>query len=294
MRNEYLDAAELGKNDWWRYLLGTAFILFLTFIVGSLPLGLAIVLVVADGSAATGVHPETGMLLGISELVSFPLLMFSFVALLAGVVIAVPLFHRRPARSLVTPGHRIRWGRALQGALVWMALAALISLVEALVWPDRYQWALDLGRWLPFAALAALLIPIQTSAEELAFRGYLGQGLGRLTRNPWLLSAASGLLFALPHFFNPEVAVNFWVVMGFYFVFGAGMMWFTLRDNGLELALGVHAGNNLFTALLANFEGSALQTPAIFQASGFDPWYGLVSTLAALIVFYLIVFGLRR
>jgi hypothetical protein len=138
--------------------------------------------------------------------------------------------------------------------------------------------------------MALALVPIQTSAEELLFRGYLLQGLGRLTRQPIVLAVVSGLLFALPHFFNPEVAVNFWAVMAFYFSFGAAMTWITLRDGSLELALGVHAANNLFGTLLASYAGSALEAPAIFTAAGFNPWYNLISGLLALLAFYLVIF----
>ena len=60
-------------------------------------------------------------------------------------------------------------------------------------------------RWLPFVLAALLLTPLQCAAEELVFRGYVLQGLGRLLRNPLVLVVLSGLLFAIPHLLNPEV-----------------------------------------------------------------------------------------
>jgi len=42
----------------------------------------------------------------------------------------------------------------------------------------------------------------------------------------------------------------------------------TLMDEGMELSLGFHLGNNLMAALLITSEYAALQTDAIFKYSG--------------------------
>lgn len=290
----FLDAARLGQNAWWRYVLGIGFILFATLFIGGLPLVAAIVYIGLAGNPATSVNRTTGALTGVDPAISLAVNLASFVVAFAAIALAVRLIHRRPFVTLIAPDRRIRWRRIALGFGVWFVLAGLISLVEQLIFPGRYALTLDLPRLLPFAAVAVLLLPIQTSAEELFFRGYLLQGVGLLTRNRLLLAALNGLMFALPHIANPEVTVDFWLVMGFYFAFGAVLTLFVLRDNGLELALGIHAGNNLFTALLANYKGSALETPAVFTASGFTPWYSLVSTLIGLAAIYLVFFGRRR
>jgi membrane protease YdiL (CAAX protease family) len=286
MNNSFLDGANLGKNDWWRYLLTVIVVGFAAFVIGAVPLFIGLMYVMLDGSAATTYDPATGALLGINPTLAFALLMGPFAAWLVALVGSVALFHRRHPRTLVRAGAPIRWGRAALGGAVWVVLVAIMAVVEALMFPGRYSFTPNLPVLLPFALVALVLIPIQTSAEELLFRSYLLQGVGRLNRQPVVLAVLSGLLFALPHAANPEVSVSFWPVMGFYFIFGAGLALFTLRDQGAELALGVHAANNLFTALFANFEGSALQTPALFMASGFDPWFNLIGTAVALLIFY--------
>ena len=125
-------------------------------------------------------------------------------------------------------------------------------------------------------------------------RGYLLQSLGLKLRNRLLLSAISGVLFALPHFANPEVSVNFWLLMCFYAAIGAFFAWVTLRDQRLELALGAHAANNLFSALFTSYPNSALTTPAIFLVNTLDPVYTLVSVLLIMPVFYWLVFLAAR
>jgi len=95
----------------------------------------------------------------------------------------------------------------------------------------------------------------------------------------------------LPHLANPEVSAGPVLLALFYFSFGAFLALITLKDNGLELALGAHAGNNLFTALLVNYEGGALTTPAIFTATELDPLFNLVTSLVAMAIFYWLVFA---
>ena len=291
---DFVDGARLGRNGWWRYLLGSVLIAFATIFVGGLPLAAAVVYVSLDGNPATDVNLTTGALIGVPPAISLAFTLLPFVVAFGAILFTARVIHRRPAASLVAPGRPIRWGRILQGFGAWLIVAAVVTLVEALIFPGRYSLTLDLGRLLPFAVVAVLLFPIQSSAEELFFRGYLLQGLGLRTRNRLLLAGLTGLVFAGLHIENPEVGSEFWLVMGFYFVFGMALALFALRDNGLELALGVHAANNLFTALVANFKGSAVDSPSIFTAAGFTPWYSLLSTVVGLGALYLVFFVRRR
>jgi membrane protease YdiL (CAAX protease family) len=290
----FIDGARLGRNDWWRYLMGLGLIMFMTVFVGGVPLAAAVIYVNADGNPATNVDLTTGALIGIPPAISLAVTLGPFVLGFCALLITARVVHGRPAASLVAPGRPIRWGRIVLGFGAWMVAGALITVAEELIFPGRYSLTLNLGQLLPFALVAVVLFPIQSSAEELFFRGYLLQGLGLLTRNALLLAGVTGLIFALLHIENPEVGSEFWLVMGFYFVFGFSLALMTLRDNGLELALGIHAANNLFTALIANFKGSAVASPAIFTAATFTPWYSLLSTVVGLIVISILLFGRNR
>jgi membrane protease YdiL (CAAX protease family) len=290
---DYQDAARLGRNEWWRYVLGVGLIVLATLFVGGVPLAVAVIYVTADGKPATDFNRANGALIGVNPALSLAVTLFPFVVAVCAILIVARLIHGRPAASLVAPGRPIRWGRAARGFAAWFVVGAVISLVEANLFPGRYSLTLDPGRLLPFAVVAVLLFPIQSSSEELFFRGYLLQGLALLTRSRLLLVVVTGLIFAGLHIENPEVGAEFWLVMGFYFVFGVALALITLRDNGLELALGIHAANNLFTALIANFKGSAVESPSIFTASGFTPWYSLASTGIGLAVIYVLFFGRR-
>lgn len=270
----YLDLARQGRNGWWRYALGVFIIAFFWLVLGHVPY----ILLVSSGV-------ET------SPLLDFIAINFSIFMMLAGLAVTVGLIHRRPLRSLVTPEARVDWPRAGRGALVWAVIAALVVVIEHLLFPERYYLSLDPERFLPFLAAVLVLTPIQCATEELVFRGYAMQGLGLVTRRPALIAAAGSLIFTVPHLMNPEVGQHGALIMAAnYFAIGLLLASVTLRDGRLELAIGLHAVNNVLLALVANYEGSALMTESIFSARELDPVYSLVSLIAASFLFHAWIF----
>jgi hypothetical protein len=211
--------------------------------------------------------------------------------MLAGLVLTVKLIHRRPLLTLITPETRIDWRRMARGALVWTVIAAIIVGIEHVLYPDRYYLSFDAGRFFLFVAIVLILTPIQAATEELVFRAYAMQGLARLTRRPAVLAVVSSLIFTAPHMLNPEVHQYGMLLMAAnYFAIGMLLATATLRDGRLELAVGVHAVNNVLLALVANYEGSALATESIFTAIELDPVYSLVTLVIGTLVFHRWVF----
>jgi membrane protease YdiL (CAAX protease family) len=292
--NAYLDLARKGKNEWWRFILAVALILVLWQILGAIPSVFLLIWVLADGNPQTGISPSA-QFVGVDPLLGFSVTLIASVLFLVGIFLAIRFIHNRPFRTLVTPAPTIAWGRFFQGFLVWLVLLGLMSMLEALLFPGRYVLTLDLHRYIPFVFLALVLIPIQTSAEELFFRGYILQGVGLHVRNIWILSAISGFIFMLPHFLNPEARVNYGLMGFYYFFIGAVMAFVTLRDGRLELALGLHASNNLFTALFANYTVTVMPTPSLFTISTLDVVYSVSAAVLGLIAFVIIfILPLRR
>lgn len=284
--SHYLNVARTGRNEWWRYLISLPAIIFLWFFLGSIPVLMLAAYVQADGDPAT-VVTATGFD-GIPVIPEFLVTMLSFVPFFVVTLLAVWLIHARSVRTLITAEPRIRWRRMFQGAGIWLGIAALIALTESLLYPGRYVLTFQPVQLLLFTVIALILIPIQTSAEEFFFRGYLLQWMGLRLQNKWLLALLNGALFFLPHGANPEMATDSLLIGLGYFVFGFFLTFITLQDNGMELALGIHAANNLFAALFANYTITALPSPSLFTIQILDPVYGLVSLVIGSIVFYII------
>ncbi len=224
----------------------------------------------------------------------YVILNVSFILFFAGIWLAAVAIHRRPLRSVVTARPNIHWQRMGLGFVVWFLLGILGSAVEYLIWPETFSYHLEPATFLLFAFIALILTPIQTTSEELFFRGYLVQAGSLISRNAIFLSLLSGVLFALPHIGNPELAANFYVVLLAYFVLGAFLAAISILDGTIELAIGVHAANNLFAGLVVTFPQSALPTPAIFYTTHFDPVFNLIVTVLLCALFYLIVFVWRK
>ena len=289
--NKYLEIARTGKNEWWRYAISLTTILTIWFVIGAIPILLVMAYVMTDGDPATNIT-ATGFT-GISVLLDFSSTMLTFFPFIAATLLSVRFIHARNLQTLITSSPRIRWNRLFTGAAVWFAISAVISLTESILYPGRYELTFQPALLLIYLLLAIILIPIQTSAEELFFRGYLLQWMGLRLKNKWLLSLINGFLFFLPHIANPEMSTNA-LLMGLgYFAFGSFACLITLQDEGMELALGIHAANNLFSAIFANYNVTALPSPALFTVQILDPVYGLISLVIGSIIFYLIVFRKR-
>ncbi len=285
----YLDAALDGKNDWWRYVIGYLIIMTAYLMLGAIPLLALVLFVMLDGNSATN-FTQTGAFTGINPLISFTVIMSSFIPVFVAEALTVKFIHGRPFRSLITTAARVNWKRVWQGAGIWLLVAALIALAEALLYPGRYVFSFDVKVWVAIAFASFILIPIQSSAEEFLFRGYLLQNAGLKIKNFLLLSLLSGFLFTLPHLGNPEVIEMGAPMTILYFAMGAFLAFITLKDNGLELALGMHASNNIFSSLFASYTNDAIQTPALFTVGEFDMVFNIIALLVGLAAFYLLAF----
>jgi hypothetical protein len=287
--DKYLDLARQGKYSWRRYVLAVAFILFMWQILGAIPSVFLLISGMVNGQIHTITDAIT--LPGVNPLVSFVALMLGSVAFLAGLTLAMRFIHGRPLRTLITPARSISWRRLLAGFGLWFLLIGLTSILEALFHPGRYGLTFKVEQFIPYAILALVLIPIQTSAEELFFRGYILQGVGLHSRNIWLLSAISGFLFMAPHFLNPEASSNYYLMGIYYFSMGAFLAYITLREGQLELALGVHAANNLFSVLIANYTFSSLPSPSLFTVDVLDPLFSVPAALVGIGIFLWLFLG---
>lgn len=272
----YLDLARIGQNAWWRYVLGAGIIAGSWLGLGLVPYALLNRFGIFD--------PR----------LEFIAINLSIFVMFAGLAVAVKWLHRRSILSLVTPAARVEWSRIRRGAVVWLAIAIILSLLEFLLFRHRFYVSLNLARFVPFLLLVLLLTPLQAATEELVFRGYAMQAFAQLTRRPALIATLSSAVFTAPHLLNPEVQQHGLIIMAAnYFAIGMLLATITLRDGRLELAVGLHAANNVFLALLVNYEGSALMTESVFTARELDPYFSLMTLIAGALAFHWWVFGGR-
>lgn len=282
----YLEAARWGKYRGWRYVLGLMIILFAWLIVGS---GASVLVAFALGGQA---DPSE---LGLVEYYLF--VMASFLCFFAGVLIAVSLVHRRHPRTLVTTQKQINWHRVGHGFVAWFVSYGLIGgLGQYLFYPDTFSFNSGLITFALFVPLALVLTAIQTTTEELFFRGYIVQGASLIWSNRVFLAIVPAVIFTLPHLLNPEARAGGWLTTFSSYFFVPGLVWtvVSLIDGTTELAIGVHFANNIGGVLLFNITGTALPSPALFTISEYHATYGALSGLVAVPVFLAIAYGVFK
>jgi len=203
------------------------------------------------------------------------------------------IVQRQSVRSLTTSRTKIDWKRVFFAFLVWGGLTVGLTLLDIYFSDGDYVLNFNLPKFAVMAVIAIILIPLQTSFEEYLFRGHMMQGLGLLVKNKWVPLVVTSVLFGLLHIANPEVEKLGYGIMVYYIGTGFFLGIITLMDEGLELALGFHAANNLITALLVTADWTAFQTDSIFKDIS-DPVLGWDVLIPVFVVFPLLIFLFAR
>lgn len=282
----YVEAARRGGHRWWRYLVGLVVILFSWLVVGSV--ASVLVAFALGGQADPSVLGPAG---------EFLFIMAGFPFFLAGILVTVSLIHRRHPRTLVTAREKISWRRVGHGFVAWFVLWGLIGgLGQYLLYPDTFSFNSDLATFALFVPLALVFIAIQTTTEELFFRGYIVQGASLILANRVFLALVSAVIFTLPHLANPEAQAGGWLtVFSVYFV-GTGLTWVvvSLVDGTTELAVGAHFANNIAAILVVTTAESVVTTPALFTVSEYHATFNALAVLVIIPLFLVTVFRLFR
>jgi membrane protease YdiL (CAAX protease family) len=115
------------------------------------------------------------------------------------------------------------------------------------------------------------------------------QGLGVITKTRWFPLFFTSIVFGLLHIANPEVSKLGYELLIYYIGTGFFLGILTLMDEGLELALGFHAANNLFTALLVTSDWTVFQTDSVLIDMS-EPALGADVYVPVFVIFPILLF----
>ncbi len=189
------------------------------------------------------------------------LLLFSFAFMSLGVGLSARVIHNRSFLTLLGPREVLQRDFArvcVLGAIVFAVVFALPpwGMGSALV-PN-----MALGTWLGLLVPSLFFIAIQTSAEEIVFRGYVQQQLAARFRSPLVWMVLPSTLFALGHYLPDMAGDNALLIAIWAGVFGILMADLTARSGSLGPAIAVHFLNNvsafMFISLPDELSGLAL------------------------------------
>ncbi|MGC3979475.1 MAG: CPBP family intramembrane metalloprotease [Paludibacteraceae bacterium] len=277
---KHIEYAFDDKNEFWRYIV----VIILTFLIsntiGAIPLGILIIIGMFN-SGNLHTTPQNMMdfsAYGIDQNVGLAAMLITFVIALGGFILLQKSFHKRTLQGTINGTGSIRWKRLFNGFALWSVFMILSLIATLIIDPSSLEFQLKWSAFIPLFFISLTLIPFQTAFEEITFRGYLMQGLATNTKSRiWALIITS-LAFGLLHSFNPEVKeYGFFATMPSYIGFGVIFGLITLLDDGVELAIGLHAANNFFSSILVTSPYSALVTAAIYTTDKVNPYVDMLT-----------------
>lgn len=282
----YIAQAYKGNNAAWRVIL-TVFVA-----TGFLLLNFVVFLI----SSKEDMEHAYELMKSMPPILSLVVNLLPFVFLVIILILMVVFVHQRSFLSLTTARPKIDFSRILFSAFLIIGLTVASFAVSYYFDPADIVWNFKPGKFAVLFGVSLLLFPFQIGYEEYLFRGYLMQQIGMLFKNRWFPLLLTSVLFGILHSANPEVAEMGYITMVFYIGFGLLMGVMTLMDDGLELALGFHLGNNLLAALLITSDWSALQTDALFKYTAENASDGAVQEmlLSVGLTFPIILFVLAK
>jgi len=285
---DFLQRGFTGNNTIWLYVL-TMVLVFLGIQVASIPLIIAAYITVDYDMVRFLEGAESSFMdIGMDSNLYLSLMIFTFSVAILVLFLCLKYFHKKKFTSIITSRKKIDWKRVLYAFSVWGLISVVFIFIGIFLSPEDYTWNFKL---IPFGILllvSFLFLPFQTSAEELVFRGYLMQGFAILAKNRWLPLLMTSVIFGLLHGMNPEVEKLGYITMVFYI--GTGLLFgiITLMDEGIELALGLHASNNIVAAFLVSTDWTVFQTDALYIDTS-EPSVGLEMFFPVLVLYPLLL-----
>ena len=274
------------ENKFWKYIVGSLLII-LASTVGQIPLLIAIVVKVFSEGKTMPTSGEDLMKVVDNNLSLF-LVLLSFAVAMVGFYFVITLFHKQTFLSVTTSRKKVDWKRILFSFTLWSIFTIVSTVYSYYSSPENFVINFQPIPFVILFIISIVFIPIQTSTEEYVFRGYLMQGFANLSKNKWFPLLMTSVIFGTMHIVNPEVSKMGYIIMIYYVGTGLLLGIMTLMDEGMELALGFHAANNLITALLVTSDWSALQTNSVLKDIS-NPAVGSDVILPIIIVFPLIL-----
>lgn len=250
---KFLQQAYTGNNKWWAYLITIAIVTF--------PFLMNVVIYIVFPKLLDDLYQE--MEQKEPSNLDFLVNLLPFLFLLVLLFLFVNKLHKRKIKSIITSRKSVDWSRFFYAFFVWFAIGVLLIGVDYYMSPNDYVWNFKPIPFFGLLLISLVFLPIQTTMEELLFRGYLMQAFGVWFKKSFIALILTSVIFGLLHGLNPEVEKLGWIIMIYYIGTGLVLGIFTLMDEGTELALGFHAANNIVAAVLVSSSWAVFQTDAL-------------------------------
>ena len=280
---KYLEQTTTENKRFIDYIKGSLIFIFFNFL-GQIPLSLYII---SQSDLVGEFTSHQDLFSKLPSNLTLFLILLPFAVVLPFIYLVVTRLHQRSFISLITPRDQVDYNKILFSFFLWGTVSALMVIFDYIMSPEDYVWNFKPLTFLILLLISVVMIPLQTSMEELIFRGYLMQGFGVLFKNRLMPLLITSILFGLLHIWNPEIDKLGIHLIWYYIGTGLFLGVITLMDEGLELALGFHAANNLVTALLVTASWTAFQTESLLIDNS-EPLLGMELIITLVVIYPLL------
>ena len=276
----FLEGIDSKINPFIKYVKGLLIIIFFHFF-GQIPLSLYLIF---NKFNLENLENQSEIFSLLPPNLGLFLILIPFLTTLPAIWYVVVKLHNQSFKRIVTSRKKIDFEKITFAFLLWGLISAIMVLSDYFINPHDYELNFKPLSFLILFLIAAFMIPIQTSVEELIFRGYLMQAFGILFKNRWIPLIFTAGIFGILHLWNPEIDKLGTELIWYYIGTGLFLGIITLMDDGIELALGFHAANNLVTAILVTASWTAFQTESILIDNS-EPSLGKELFITLLIIY---------
>jgi uncharacterized protein len=276
-----------GINNWKRYTW-SFFLIMISMVIGTIAYFAALIYFLkADGNPDSFFDADEMIAVNVNPVYDFALSHLIYIIWFLGIILFLRLIHKRKIITLITPNDKINWKKVSWGFGLFFCLIASTTLIDFLLNPADYSLNTFSAKDFVLLFLFVLILtPIQTTAEEVFFRGYLMQWVGKKVHHPLVLSIIVGSIFGALHFANPEMGYSAFFVGSDYVLSGILWCYISARTNSAELTIGAHAANNMFIGWFLTMDNSAFgDLPSLFVIENINPKITLLWTVISLSVF---------
>jgi membrane protease YdiL (CAAX protease family) len=189
----------------------------------------------------------------------------SFAGIWLGLWVAMRFIHGEPLAALFGARRRVSRSGFLKGLIAVLITSALSEVLLYWLQPEIARGAISLSTWLLFLVPIVALTLLQTSSEEMLFRGYLLRGLARRFQSPYIWALLPAVLFTSLHWSpGSSPAINACVLASIA-AFALLLTLVVYVTGNLGAAFGAHLGNNL-TGFLVISHQESYNSFALFNA----------------------------
>jgi len=250
------------QTQLWRMLVGVV-IIAVVWILWTI-LVLVIYLIVAVALWRQDVQTVADQLAKGATPVVVLVMLSTFIGMWLGVALALKLLHKgQKVESLFSAEGRIRWREFGIGVAIIAGYALISMSVYQLAGMNggAYRNDISITTWLIFLLPMIVLLFLQSSGEELVFRGYIMQHLAGRFRHPLVWGLLPALAFGALHYANgsfTEYSVYYVAVTVLFGLIAAVTVW---RTGSISTAMGMHTTNNFLGFMVAGTNDSLTGTP---------------------------------